>query len=147
MLQRARRRPLRKWYDPGEPILRDFDRHFVPWRAEEDEERAHSIGRYPVDMWEEDDSIHVEAEMPGFRKDDVDVVVSGSQLRIRAEREIRGSVGLQYIKERISPTWDRVLNLPSEVDPESATARLEDGVLHVELKTAQRSRKREVKIL
>src|ERR1041384_278678 len=43
---------------------------------------------YPaLNLWDDGESFHAEAELPGFRIDDIDLAVAGSELRIRGRRE------------------------------------------------------------
>ena len=72
-----------------------------------------------VDVIEHDDEIWVVAELPGVKKDDIKVKVSGKKLVIKAEGERK------YYKE---------VTLPAEVKPETAKASYRNGVLEIKLK-------------
>ncbi|MDD5096396.1 MAG: Hsp20/alpha crystallin family protein [Candidatus ainarchaeum sp.] len=75
-------------------------------------------------------------EMPGLRKEDIKVDLSGSGIRIsggsKAGKEEKGK-GF-YHKERLFSAFSRELALPEEVDPSSAKAKYENGVLEIRMK-------------
>ena len=86
----------------------------------------------PVAMWEDDDRIHIEAELPGVADKDVDVTVHNGLLFIRAER--RPAEGRNYLYNgRAYGRFERVITLPEAVDTEGVRARLADGLLFIEL--------------
>jgi len=49
------------------------------------------VGSYPVDIHEDDGHYYVEAELPGFKRDDISVSLEKGVLTISVEREARGS--------------------------------------------------------
>lgn len=73
-----------------------------------------------VDVIETDNEVQVIAEMPGVDKDDIEVNATETTLEIRAEGENR--------------KYYETVELPAEVDPDSAKARYNNGVLEVILK-------------
>jgi HSP20 family protein len=104
-----------------------------------------SLG-YPVDIHEEEGIVHVEAEMPGFSRDEIDVEIEDGVLRIAAERTPPKSRGTTYLDERRYTRIERSLTLPRGFDESKAKARLEDGVLHVEAPRTEASTGRRIDI-
>jgi HSP20 family protein len=86
---------------------------------------------YPVCIREADGRIEVEAEMPGFRKEDIHVNVEKDVLHIEAERGEENKKGKEHINERRFTRVERHLRLPAAVDPSGVKARLNDGVLYL----------------
>jgi HSP20 family protein len=88
-----------------------------------------------VDIREEDDRYLVEAEMPGVSKEEVDVSVGEGVMEIVAKHETAEEEKKEgYLRrERSSLQFFRRLGLPEDVDPDSISAKLEAGVLHVTL--------------
>jgi len=86
---------------------------------------------YPVNIHEEDGVLVVEAELPGFDKNQVKVSIDGDVLRIHAEREFVEPKGARYLTERRVSVVNRSLRLPAELDKNKADAKLEDGVLRI----------------
>ncbi|MDI6859104.1 MAG: Hsp20/alpha crystallin family protein [Methanocellales archaeon] len=114
---------------PGEePEIREFGNIF-PW-----EEKIEIKERKPlIDTFESDDEIHVIAEMPGIEKKDIRLNATKTTLEIEAETENR-----RYAEH---------VDLPAGVDPDSAKATYNNGVLEVTLKRAMLVRKgRPIKI-
>lgn len=79
-------------YDPLEVAQREFDHMLGRWFGTRAAEGGASLAPYGVDVREDNDHIYVEAELPGFRKEDVDITLEHQTLTIVAERsEQRGN--------------------------------------------------------
>ncbi|MEM0444634.1 MAG: archaeal heat shock protein Hsp20 [Nitrososphaerota archaeon] len=101
----------------GRPVIREFG-NVRPGRR--GEVPALTGEREPlVDMIDEDKQIKVVAEVPGVKKEDINLLVRDSKLIIRVDTEAR-----KYYKE---------LDLPEEVELEKAKATYNNGVLEVVL--------------
>jgi len=86
----------------------------------------------PVAMWEDDDHIWIEAELPGVADKDVDITVHNAMLFIRGER--KPEEGRRYLYDgRPFGRFERVITLPEAVDTDEVLATLKDGVLHIDL--------------
>ncbi len=70
-----------------------------------------------VDVMEDEDEIHVVADLPGVDKEDIDLKVKADHLKIEASNEER--------------RYDEVVQLPAEVDEDTASASYNNGVLEV----------------
>lgn len=83
----------------------------------------------------EDDGFRVQVELPGIRRDEIDVSVSGRTLSISSGRErFEPPEGARMLRsERPSGKYELALRLPTEVDPLAVVARTQDGVLEVRL--------------
>jgi HSP20 family protein len=106
----------------------------------ETEWESEPVGAYPVDIWEDGLAVIVEAELPGFCGDSVDVSVDEQCLRLFADRQPENSSEKKYLSERQFVRIQRTFKLPAAVDAELADARLEDGVLRLRLPKTQRTR-------
>jgi HSP20 family protein len=78
-------------YDPFESTQRDFDTLLSRWFGARESQGA--LAPYGVDVREDADHIYVEAELPGFRKEDVDITLENNTLTITAERLERRNNG------------------------------------------------------
>ena len=86
----------------------------------------------PVAMWEDDDHIFIEAELPGVADEDVDVTVHNGRLFIRGE--LRPDEGRQYLYNgRSFGRFERMITLPEAVNAYEVEGTLRDGVLRVDL--------------
>lgn len=88
-----------------------------------------------LDVSETDSGYAVDVDLPGVRKDDIDISVEGSQVTIRAEvkRDTSSRHGKAVHSERYSGQAYRSLTLPQEIDAAAAKAKYDDGVLTLTL--------------
>ncbi len=125
--------------DPLEDAFRTFMR---PWRLETPE----IAPRIRLDVSELDGSYTVKAEIPGVRKEDIEVRVEGALVTISAEvksekEEKEG--GRMLRQERHQGYASRSFSLACPVDEAKAEASYKDGVLELKLpKKAATSNKR-----
>lgn len=90
------------------------------------------MARVPaVDLYEEGDSLVVETELPGLRKEDLDIKLTGDLLTITGKREQeKKEERRDYFRlERSASAVSRTIQLPAEVQGDKMTAELKDGVL------------------
>jgi HSP20 family protein len=88
-----------------------------------------------LDVNEDDKEYVVNVDMPGVKKEDIDVSIEGNQVAIRAEvkREKTGDKGKELYNERFSGQAYRSFTLPSEIDAAGAKAAYDGGVLTLAL--------------
>ncbi|MFW6158704.1 MAG: Hsp20/alpha crystallin family protein [Planctomycetota bacterium] len=122
-----------RWYDPASLVETEFDRLFRRLRGEGLEPEEELAGAYPADVEETDGEIRVEAELPGFKRDEIEVTVDDDLLTISAERKTEEPKGKKHLSERRFTHVERSFRLPASVDQSQADARLQDGVLHLTL--------------
>jgi HSP20 family protein len=95
-----------------------------------------SIERALLDVVDKGESFEIKVDMPGVKKDDIEVSVEGSRVSIRAEtqstkEEKEGEKVLHT--ERFTAVYARTFELPAEVTESGADAHYEDGVLTLTL--------------
>lgn len=124
----------RGWIDPFEELRRTVERlnrmvleGFEPFR----EFRETTA----VDVIDEGDKIKVLADLPGFKKEEIEVFFEGNDLVIKAEsKEEEEEKGKDFIRrERRYGRVYRKVALPEGVKLESAKASYRNGVLEVEI--------------
>lgn len=102
---------------------------------------------YPADVHEDDYNIYIDAELPGFKRDEIDVGFENNVLTISAERKTPLREGCQqHLTERRFTRVQRRFDLPNSVDEHNVTARLEDGVLYITLKKREESHRHKIEI-
>jgi HSP20 family protein len=127
---------------------RDMSRLFHRWGKE----GAHLFGVEgafpPMNLWEKDDTFHVEAELPGLELKDLELyVMGGNQLRIKAERKPPVVESGNWLRrERPFGSFARLIDLPYPVDADRIEASLENGLLHVTLPKHQSVRPRKIEV-
>jgi HSP20 family protein len=125
--------------DPFDDTIRSLMR---PWRVGV----VDGAPRMRIDLSEQDDSYLVKADIPGVRKDDIDVRIDGSLVTLsdqtKSEKE-ETEDGRMLFKERQEGYASRSFTLDCPVDEAKADARYEDGILTLKLpKKAAGSTKR-----
>ncbi len=113
--------------------------------------RQFSRSAYPaLNLWEEGDNLHVEAELPGLKLDDLEIFVNqDNQLTIKGERKpLELKEVTWHRQERGFGSFTRTLQLPLDIDPDAVTAEFKHGVLTILLpkKPEIKPRRVEVKV-
>jgi HSP20 family protein len=99
-----------------------------------------------VDIEEKDDAYVVEAEVPGVKREDVNIEVTGHELFISGEMREPKREGVIRRQTRRTGRFEFRVTLPGEVDPEAVDAKLNDGVLTVRIPKAQRMQRRRIEV-
>ncbi|MGB9668019.1 MAG: Hsp20/alpha crystallin family protein [Thermosulfidibacteraceae bacterium] len=102
----------------------------------------------PMDVYDTGDRIVVKVELPGVKKEDVEVTVKGRELVIKGEKrkEEEQRDENYYCSERIYGKFVRAITLPVDVKMNEIKATFRNGVLEVELPKVEEARAREIKI-
>lgn len=103
----------------------------------------------PVDIHETDErEIVLKAELPGLRREDIDLSVENSTLTIRGERRRDDQVGEnQYHRvERAYGPFTRSFTLPNTIDANRVRAEYRDGVLTITLPLREEARPRQIQV-
>ncbi|MDA8082598.1 MAG: Hsp20/alpha crystallin family protein [Nitrospiraceae bacterium] len=119
----------------GNALLRPFSLLGTAWPEEIAE---FGTARPLVDIYEEGNELIMKADLPGMKKEDVDIHVSDNVLTISGERKTEEKVekGGYFTYERTEGAFCRRFELPVDVDTAKVTARLENGVLEIRLPKA-----------
>jgi len=109
---------------------------------------AEEFMRPLVDVYETPDEVVVVAELPGVRKEDINVSAVDDELEIRAEvrREEEVKEEAYYRRERYYKGFFRRIRLPTPVQAEKARAKYENGVLTIRLPKAAVEKRRRIEI-
>jgi len=130
-------------YNPFDELFKDFGKGFwvKPYAFPEEAEV-----KMKIDVKEDDKTYTVKADIPGVKKEDIQIDVEGDQVSVRAEvkreKEEKEDEKIVY-SERSYGMTSRSFTLPTEVDAKGAKAEYKDGVLSLVLpKKADGSSKR-----
>jgi len=136
-------RPYRGFDDLQSEMNRLFD--WADWRHGRDADGAWMPA---VDVYEEGDNFHIHADLPGLKRDEIDITVDGKTLTIsgekKSERETKDDS--YYCAERFYGKFTRSIDLPSSVDTSKIEAKYKDGVLEVSLPKTEEARPKQIKI-
>ena len=139
-------------YDPFEGAQREFDtmlNRFFGGREVGAANGGGYLAPYAVDVREDGDHIYVEAELPGFKKDEVDITLENQTLTIAAERREHredGKRGEHLLRERRYTRFLRSFTLPPTVDEQTVNAKLADGVITVTLNKREETKPRKISV-
>ncbi len=138
---RNRRNPA----DPFELLSREFDRVLGRYM---DESGASDVGwaPYGVDVHEDGDHFYVDAELPGFNQDDIDVTLENGVLTIRAQRKSTEKKGEPLHVERRWAQFQRSFTLPTQVNESNVQAALHNGVLTITLDKREEVKPRRIQV-
>jgi HSP20 family protein len=125
----------RGFYDPQSEVHRLFDEMFGNvGRTSGRQQGAQPMQWAPtLDVLHEDGDLLIRAELPGVKREDVEITLHERELTISGERraeEQREGSGY-YVRERRYGSFRRSLVLPHDVEEGRISARFEDGVLEV----------------
>jgi HSP20 family protein len=101
-----------------------------------------------VDVLEDKDKLTVNAELPGFKREELDVSVESNSLVLAGERksDAERKDGEFYRSERFYGRFHRVIPLPSSIDVNKIRAKYCDGVLTVTLPKSEHERAKQIEV-
>jgi HSP20 family protein len=102
----------------------------------------------PLNVYDNGNELVVNADLPGFRPEDVNISVDGDRLTIQAKsNESHEDKGKNYImRETRYGSYARTIVLPTQVKADNAQASFENGVLHLTLPKSEQSRPLQIKV-
>ena len=107
------------------------------------------LPRVKVDVAESNGAYKVTAELPGVKKEDIQVAIDGSQVTLTAEvkqEKDASQDGRVLHSERVFGKVVRSFTLPQEVDESKAEAKFRDGVLELTLPKKQAAQRKQISI-
>ena len=101
-----------------------------------------------IDVLEDKDKLIVKAEVPGFKREDLDVSVHENNLLISGERksEEERKNGEFYRSERFYGRFHRVISLPYAVEADKIQAQYRDGVLNITLPKTEHAKAKQIEV-
>jgi len=100
-----------------------------------------------LDVYQDKDQFTVVAEVPGMKKEEIDISLHGDTLTISGERKSHEKQGDQAFRaERFFGRFQRSLPLPSAVDTEKVKATYKDGILEVVLPKAEEAKPKQIEV-
>jgi len=141
-------RPFEDMLTLREAMDRLFEESFVRPRVTR---RRREPVELPVNVWEDEDALHVVARVPGLEADDLDITLTGEVLTIRgrfpsdAERE-ESKDWSWYANELWYGQFERTINLPTLVQSDKVDAEFKNGVLHLTVPKAEEAKPKTIKV-
>ena len=123
-------RQLGGYFDPWRQLPRLLEEAFTPL----------------ADLEETDDAYTVEVELPGIKKDDIDIQITGRRLEVSGERKEKERVGILRRRERVVGRFHYEVLLPSDVEEDGVEANLDNGVLTIRVPKPASERPRRIQV-
>jgi len=99
-----------------------------------------------ADVTESDDAFHIEIELPGVKKKDINVEANGQELVVTGDIKKKERKGVLRRSTRRTGSFEYRLRLPGEVDTEKINAQISDGMLDITVPKAEVARPRHIEI-
>jgi HSP20 family protein len=100
-----------------------------------------------IDLYESGDHFVAVVELPGMRKDAIDISLHDGTLTISGERKRESNNGEAAQRtERYVGTFRRSISLPTRVDANKVSATYEDGILKVTLPKAEEAKPKQIQV-
>ncbi len=137
-------KPQDSIYTPVRSLMDDFFNFPTRW----DDLYLRDFDNLSANIWEEDNKIFVKMAMPGIKKEDIKISVTGDTLSIEggSKEEKEEKEKKYFLKTFQSSYYSQSFNLPTLVNPESVEAKFEDGVLTVTLPKAKEAETKQITI-
>ncbi len=118
--------------------LREFDRltdHLESFLNNTTSAFNTSASLPKVDVFETTNTLNVEVEIPGVKKEDIKLTLEDNILTIQGEKKVdeRNDVQKTFRCERSFGSFKRSFTLPVDVNPDKVNAKFENGLLSITL--------------
>ncbi len=137
--------PISEMTSLRDAMDRLFEQSFVRPRMWTYTEGYHFL---PIDMYQTDESVVIEAQVPGMRSEDIDVTFEDGVVTIKGHTEAREDAEPEhyFYHERAYGSFCRQVTLPYAVSVEKADATFDNGVLKLMLPKAEEAKPKQIKV-
>ncbi len=100
-----------------------------------------------INLWIDHDGAVMTAELPGLKREDIDLSVNGKVVTLKGERKSGAPENAEYQRRECARgVFSRTFDMPFTVDAAQVDAQLADGVLRVKLPRAESDKPRKIAI-
>lgn len=102
----------------------------------------------PVNVYENQESVTLEFEIPGVKLEDTDLTITGGSVTLKVKRPVEGDIPPEkyFVRERWRGEFGRNVTVPGMVDSTKATAAYKNGLLTVTIPKAEEARPKRVNV-
>lgn len=120
----------------------------MAWNRESGEELREGIWQPPVDIYEDENSVVIKAELPGVDQKEIDIRIEDNTLTLRGERKHSQDVKKEnyHRVERFYGTFQRSFSLPHTIDQEHVKAACDQGVLTITLPKREEKKPKQINV-
>jgi HSP20 family protein len=136
--------PANQWDTLRDEINRLFDPVAGPPRATQ----FFNVWSPPLDLYEDNDHLLVRVELPGMKKEDIEISLHEGVLSISGERKSEGKYNQAetYRSERFYGRFQRTVALPKGVAADKVKATYQDGILTVTLPKTEEAKPKQIEV-
>ena len=120
----------------------------LAWSREFGEELKEGVWQPPVDIYEDEQSVVIKAEIPDVDQKDIDIKIENNTLTLRGERKHSSEVKKEnyYRVERYFGQFQRSFSLPQSIDQEKVQASCDKGILTITLPKKAETKPKQISI-
>lgn len=138
-------------YSPFASLQEEVDRlftDFLPRRFESETGPAQTLWTPRMDLTEKEDAYVAKLDLPGLKKEDIDIHFEDGRLTISGKREAEKKEEKEnYVRmERTYGSFYRAFTLPRETKPDHIDAKFTDGVLTIRIPKTEKSKPKQIKV-
>jgi len=140
--------PLKELEDMRRDMDRLFDEFTKPARRRRIWPKSEGLVIPSIDLYDRKTEIVIKIELPGVRREDIDLTITKDTLTLKGEIKKDDDVKEEdyYISERMIGSFSRTIALPFEVESEKAQAAMNNGLLEIVMPKREEARPKEIKI-
>lgn len=135
--------PIKPAYQKNLRVTEERDPFSHTYEKEEEED-----GELPVDVYQSDIEIIVQAFVAGVRPDELQISITRDTLTIKGKRQVTGAVMDEdyFLKELYWGSFSRSISLPAEVEPEEAEAVEKHGLVIIKLPKIDKQKRASIRV-
>ncbi|MBU9889046.1 MAG: Hsp20/alpha crystallin family protein [Candidatus Omnitrophica bacterium] len=139
-----------RWHDPFDllsDLQEDFGRLFSPALRTSTPEGLKQLVPQ-LEIHEDENQFTLSIDVPGIDRKDLDISVTGNTLSVKGERseETQKREKGYYYSERSYGSFQRSVQLPSDVESDKIAANYKDGVLELVIPKSEKSKPKQIKV-
>lgn len=135
---------LDRWSTLRDDLNTLFD---MPFWADSERQGQLLNGWSPaLDLYQNNDNFVAQIELPGMRKEDIEISLHDGTLTIGGERKLESGAENMQRSERYIGKFRRSITLPTRVEPNNVSASYRDGILTVTLPKAEEAKPKQIKV-
>jgi len=145
---RTRWQPFTELWSTVDRLHREMNQLFDSFAPANQQWPAFAVAYPAFNIWEDDEAVYAEAELPGMEMNDLEIYVTGgNQLTVRGERKApQWEQSTWHRRERGFGTFSRTIPLPVAVDADRVEATLTNGVLRLRLPRCEAAKPRKIAV-
>lgn len=139
---------LRRW-SPFSDLRRDINSIFNGYSRDEDENALRKSNWRPaIDIFENENELVLNAELPGMTKDDIKIVFDDNLLTLSGEKKADEKINDEdyHRIERYYGCFSRSFRITMPIDREKISAKFKEGILEIKLPKLEEAKPKEIEI-